>query len=264
MSSRIFDQNEADVLVAVDDNRRHKEKTLVIDNGSDNGTAEAYLDMKVNDAVVTVPAYFNDSQRQTTKDAGFISGLNVLRFINEPTATAIVHSFDEKGDGERNILIYDMGGGTFDVSLLTIEDGIFEERATARDNGEHETAVCGKFNLEICLKKLCVESTQRFSLFFLDSKRIRSNTTITVFMGASLLDACPARPRTQTTFPLKWQIRTAQQPHGKLMGSNYTTEFEKENEHKMRQKHSIPWDTTYLVHKGKMISEMKTIKGKQH
>ena len=96
-------------------------------------TAEAYLGTKVNDAVVTVPAYFNDSQRQATKDAGSISGLNVLRIINEPTAAAIVYGLDKKGDGERNVLIYDMGGGTFDVSLLTIEDGIFEVKATAGD-----------------------------------------------------------------------------------------------------------------------------------
>merc|ERR1712048_932804 len=96
-------------------------------------TAEAYLGTKVNDAVVTVPAYFNDSQRQATKDAGQICGLNVLRIINEPTAAAIAYGLDKKGSGERNILIYDMGGGTFDVSLLTIEDGIFEVKATAGD-----------------------------------------------------------------------------------------------------------------------------------
>merc|ERR1712107_409472 len=95
--------------------------------------AEAYLGSKVNDAVVTVPAYFNDSQRQATKDAGTISGLNVLRIINEPTAASIAYGLDKKGSGERNILIYDMGGGTFDVSLLTIEDGIFEVKATAGD-----------------------------------------------------------------------------------------------------------------------------------
>jgi L1 cell adhesion molecule like protein len=96
-------------------------------------TAEAYLGTKVNDAVVTVPAYFNDSQRQATKDAGQICGLNVLRIINEPTAAAIAYGLDKKGSGERNVLIYDMGGGTFDVSLLTIEDGIFEVKATAGD-----------------------------------------------------------------------------------------------------------------------------------
>merc|ERR1712025_139998 len=96
-------------------------------------TAEAYLGTKVNDAVITVPAYFNDSQRQATKDAGQICGLNVLRIINEPTAAAIAYGLDKKGSGERNVLIYDMGGGTFDVSLLTIEDGIFEVKATAGD-----------------------------------------------------------------------------------------------------------------------------------
>jgi len=96
-------------------------------------TAEAYLGTKVNDAVVTVPAYFNDSQRQATKDAGAIAGLNVLRIINEPTAAAIAYGLDKKSSGERNVLIYDMGGGTFDVSLLTIEDGIFEVKATAGD-----------------------------------------------------------------------------------------------------------------------------------
>jgi L1 cell adhesion molecule like protein len=96
-------------------------------------TAEAYLGGKVNDAVVTVPAYFNDSQRQATKDAGAICGLNVLRIINEPTAAAIAYGLDKKGAGERNVLIYDMGGGTFDVSVLTIEDGIFEVKSTAGD-----------------------------------------------------------------------------------------------------------------------------------
>jgi L1 cell adhesion molecule like protein len=96
-------------------------------------TAESFLGQKVNDAVITVPAYFNDSQRQATKDAGSISGLNVLRIINEPTAAAIAYGLDKKGQGEMNILIYDLGGGTFDVSLLTIEEGIFEVKATAGD-----------------------------------------------------------------------------------------------------------------------------------
>ena len=96
-------------------------------------TAEAYLNKPIKNAVVTVPAYFNDSQRQATKDAGAISGLNVLRIINEPTAAAIAYGLDKKGKGERNVLIFDLGGGTFDVSLLTIEDGIFEVKATAGD-----------------------------------------------------------------------------------------------------------------------------------
>ncbi|KAA8908117.1 heat shock protein 70 family [Sphaerosporella brunnea] len=96
-------------------------------------TAEAYLGGTVSNAVVTVPAYFNDSQRQATKDAGMISGLNVLRIINEPTAAAIAYGLDKKTAGERNVLIFDLGGGTFDVSLLTIEEGIFEVKATAGD-----------------------------------------------------------------------------------------------------------------------------------
>ncbi|XP_076437356.1 heat shock 70 kDa protein cognate 4 isoform X2 [Babylonia areolata] len=96
-------------------------------------TAQAYLGKTVTDAVVTVPAYFNDSQRQATKDAGTISGMNVLRIINEPTAAAIAYGLDKKLGGERNVLIFDLGGGTFDVSILTIEDGIFEVKATAGD-----------------------------------------------------------------------------------------------------------------------------------
>merc|ERR1711963_731015 len=97
-------------------------------------TAEAYLGTKVTEAVVTVPAYFNDSQRQATKDAGVIAGLNVLRIINEPTTAAIAYGLDEKkGQGECNVLIFDLGGGTFDVSILSIEDGIFEVKSTAGD-----------------------------------------------------------------------------------------------------------------------------------
>ncbi|XP_034028144.1 heat shock 70 kDa protein 1-like [Thalassophryne amazonica] len=96
-------------------------------------TAEAYLGHKVSNAVITVPAYFNDSQRQATKDAGVIAGLNVLRIINEPTAAAIAYGLDKSKAGEHNVLIFDLGGGTFDVSILTIEDGIFEVKATAGD-----------------------------------------------------------------------------------------------------------------------------------
>jgi len=97
-------------------------------------TAEAYLGHEVKDAVVTVPAYFNDSQRQATKDSGVIAGLNVLRIINEPTAAAIAYGLDKKkGAAECNVLIFDLGGGTFDVSILTIEEGIFEVKSTAGD-----------------------------------------------------------------------------------------------------------------------------------
>jgi len=98
-------------------------------------TAEAYLGHDVKDSVITVPAYFNDSQRQATKDAGIISGMNVLRIINEPTAAAIAYGLDKKKgtSSESNVLIFDLGGGTFDVSILTIEDGIFEVKSTAGD-----------------------------------------------------------------------------------------------------------------------------------
>jgi len=98
-------------------------------------TAEAHLGQPVRDAVVTVPAYFNDSQRQATKDAGVIAGLNVLRIINEPTAAAIAYGLDKKNQQkkETNVLIFDLGGGTFDVSILSIDDGIFEVKSTAGD-----------------------------------------------------------------------------------------------------------------------------------
>jgi len=95
-------------------------------------TAESYLGKKVTHAVVTVPAYFNDNQRQATKDAGMIAGLNVLRIVNEPTAAAIAYGLD-KTNGERQIIVYDLGGGTFDVSLLSIDQGVFEVLATAGD-----------------------------------------------------------------------------------------------------------------------------------
>merc|ERR1719220_1117164 len=95
-------------------------------------TAEAYLGKKVTHAVVTVPAYFNDAQRQATKDAGTIAGLTVMRIINEPTAAAIAYGMDKK-EGEKNVLVFDLGGGTFDVSLLTIDNGVFEVVATNGD-----------------------------------------------------------------------------------------------------------------------------------
>ncbi|KAG9035259.1 ATPase with role in protein import into the ER [Tulasnella sp. UAMH 9824] len=100
-------------------------------------TAEAYLGEKVTHAVVTVPAYFNDAQRQATKDAGTIAGLTILRIVNEPTAAAIAYGLDKKknnrGADESHIIVYDLGGGTFDVSLLSVDDGVFEVLATAGD-----------------------------------------------------------------------------------------------------------------------------------
>ena len=96
-------------------------------------TAEAFLNTKVTQAVITVPAYFNDAQRQATKDAGVIAGLEVLRIVNEPTAAAIAYGLDNVNSGEQTVLIFDLGGGTFDVSLLTIDNGVFEVKATAGD-----------------------------------------------------------------------------------------------------------------------------------
>ena len=95
--------------------------------------AEAFLGVTVTDAVITVPAYFNDSQRQATKDAGVIAGLNVMRIINEPTAAAIAYGLEKNKSGERFVLIYDLGGGTFDVTVLSIDDGVFEVKSTAGD-----------------------------------------------------------------------------------------------------------------------------------
>ena len=92
-------------------------------------TAESFIGKTVSNAVITCPAYFNESQRQATKDAGTITGLNVMRIINEPTAAAIAYGLDKKGDKERNIMIFDLGGGTFDVSLLSIDDGVFEVKS---------------------------------------------------------------------------------------------------------------------------------------
>lgn len=96
-------------------------------------TTEAYLGGIINNSVVTVPTYFDDSRRQATKDAGTILGMSVRRIINEPMATAIAYGLNKKVAGKRNVLTFDLGGGTFDVSLLTIEEGIFEVKATAGD-----------------------------------------------------------------------------------------------------------------------------------
>src|SRR5258706_6515790 len=94
-------------------------------------TAEAYLGQKVDQAVITVPAYFNDAQRQATKDAGRIAGLDVLRIINEPTAAALAYGLEKKGSGK--IAVYDLGGGTFDISILDIAEGVFEVKSTNGD-----------------------------------------------------------------------------------------------------------------------------------
>jgi heat shock protein 5 len=125
-------------------------------------TAEAYLGRKVNSAVVTCPAYFNDAQRQATKDAGTIAGLDVKRIINEPTAAAIAYGLDQTG-GEKNILVFDLGGGTFDVSVLTIDNGVFEVMATNGDThlgGEDFDQRVMEFFLKAFKKKTGKDATK--------------------------------------------------------------------------------------------------------
>ena len=128
--------------------------------------AEAYLGEKVEEAVVTVPAYFNDSQRNSTRDACLIAGLNPLRIINEPTAAAIAYGLDKKDEGEKNVLIFDMGGGTFDCSLLTIEDGIFEVKATAGD-----THLGGEDFDNILVQHFAIEFKRKNRLDLMESKK---------------------------------------------------------------------------------------------
>ena len=127
--------------------------------------AESYIGEDVTDAVITVPAYFNDSQRQATKDAGMIAGLNVLRIINEPTAAAIAYGLDNNTE-ENNVLIFDLGGGTFDVSLLTIDDGIFEVKATAGD-----THLGGEDFDNILVKHFVDEFKRKHHVDITDNKR---------------------------------------------------------------------------------------------
>ena len=129
-------------------------------------TAEAYIGDKVTDAVITVPAYFNDSQRQATKDAGLIAGLNVLRIINEPTAAAIAYGLDNKDGKEKNVLIFDLGGGTFDVSILNIDEGIFEVKATAGD-----THLGGEDFDNLLVKHFMDEFKRKNNLDISDNKR---------------------------------------------------------------------------------------------
>ena len=128
-------------------------------------TAEGYLGETVTEAVITVPAYFNDAQRQATKDAGVIAGLNVLRIINEPTAAAIAYGLD-KNSTEQNILIVDCGGGTHDVSLLTIDDGLFEVKATAGD-----THLGGSDFDNILVKHLANEFKRKNKMDLMGDKR---------------------------------------------------------------------------------------------
>jgi L1 cell adhesion molecule like protein len=155
-------------------------------------TAEAYLGHSVKDAVITVPAYFNDSQRQATKDAGVIAGLNVLRIINEPTAAAIAYGLSNKKgkNGENNVLIFDLGGGTFDVSILSIEDGIFEVKASAGDThlgGEDfDNRMVDHFVKEFQRKHKVDISTNKRSLRRLRTACERAKRTLSASSQASI------------------------------------------------------------------------------
>ena len=142
-------------------------------------TAESYLDKEIKNAVVTVPAYFNDAQRQATKDAGTISGMKVDRIINEPTAAAIAYGLDKKG-GEKNILVFDLGGGTFDVTLLTIDNGVFEVLATNGDThlgGEDFDQRIMKYFIKLFKKKTQNGYVQRQTCHAKTSSRIRTCQT---------------------------------------------------------------------------------------
>ena len=135
--------------------------------------AESYLGHEVTDAVVTVPAYFNDGQRKATKDAGRIAGLNVLRIINEPTAAAIAYGLDKNSKVERNVLIFDCGGGTHDVSILTIDDGVFEVKATAGDThlgGED----IDKIMVDYCVKDFKRKHTSDLTTSKRSMRRLRT------------------------------------------------------------------------------------------
>lgn len=147
-------------LIGVDYNGEHKQfrpeeiSSMVLSYMKQ--VAEAFLGQSVTEAVITVPAYFNDAQRQATKDAGIIAGLDVKRIINEPTAAAIAYGLDKvKAGEEKNILVFDLGGGTFDVSILTIEDGIFEVKASAGDTH------LGGEDFDNELVEFCVEDFKR-------------------------------------------------------------------------------------------------------
>jgi heat shock 70kDa protein 1/2/6/8 len=161
--------------------------------------ASGYLGEDVTDAVITVPAYFNDSQRKSTKDAAQIAGINCMRIINEPTSAALAYGLDKKGSGERNVLIFDLGGGTFDVSLLSIDDGIFEVKATAGDThlgGEDFDTRIVEFMLKelknkhqkVLTKDNNARALRRLRSACEKAKRILSTSTSTLIEVDSIVD----------------------------------------------------------------------------
>ena len=153
-------------------------------------TAETYLGQTVTKAVITVPAYFNDGQRKATRDAATIAGMEVLRIINEPTAAALAYGLDKNFKGERNVLIFDLGGGTFDVSLLTIDDGMFEVKATAGDThlgGEDfDTRMVAHFVEEFKRKNKCDPSNNPRSLRRLRTACERAKRTLSTSTSANI------------------------------------------------------------------------------
>jgi heat shock 70kDa protein 1/2/6/8 len=160
--------------------------------------AETYCGSSISDAVITVPAYFNDAQRSATKDAGIIAGLNVIRIINEPTAAAIAYGYDKKGKGEKTVLIFDLGGGTFDVSILVIDDGVFEVKSTAGDThlgGEDFDNLIVDYCVSIFKKNKGIDikdnqrALRRLRTQCERAKRILSSTTQTIIEVDSLAES---------------------------------------------------------------------------
>jgi len=193
------DDAAADILIEVEDSGETKQFTaesvssMILSKMKE--IAESYLGTSVTDAVITVPAHFNDSQRQATKDAGFMAGLNVLHILNEPTAAAFAYGLELKTGVEKNVLVFDLGGGTFDVSLLSIEDGIFDVRATAGDTH------LGGEDFDHRLVEYCIQEFHRLHPEDNTKKQLLSetnnnNSSSSVIQTHRLRTACERAKRT--------------------------------------------------------------------